>query len=76
MSNKTKLTGDNYPHTDKMSLSEWKAFRSNFKSDLSCKNYLINNRHSTFTNFIMGCFSWGETKQGGKYWSKIYGRDL
>ena len=79
MAKKTKLNGDNYPHTNMMTLDEWKAFAANFPSKLACKNYLHIARHSCFdgtfgSSLIGGAFRWNLTKEGYNYWRIIFER--
>ena len=70
---KTKLTGATYPHTNKLTLEQWKAFRGNFKSDLACKRYMIKATHYSFDHFIDDAFIWSETNEGSEYWMSIWG---
>ena len=67
-----KTLGERYPHTYKMTLKQWKAFRGNFESKLTCKNYLLKAKHKTFEDFIDGAFIWKKTNEGSDYWANIW----
>jgi hypothetical protein len=57
---KKKLTGDNYPHTNMMTLDEWYKFVRHFKvswgNRYEIKDYLIEEVDTPFKTFIYKAF--------------------
>lgn len=67
-----------YPHTNMMTLKEWKQFVKNYESynfmsysKLPLKDYLLKHENLSFDFLIGNAFRWKVTPQKHKYWEKI-----
>jgi len=72
-----------YPHTDKMTLIEWKEWFEEYNLDAlrdkdknrSVKEFLLKYKDSDFVTFIYCSFYFDETKKGFSYWNNIARRN-